>query len=134
MKRLFLFIGAVVVLASSCVSTTVWDETYPPEKSATIWFYGITVKSYNGIGVEPWFSVVIPAGETSIGGDVRIGHAGITFEARDMEFTCYLEPEKEYTISGAAKDGQWGVNLYEGKALSGTALFIPFTQQPDSFN
>jgi hypothetical protein len=135
MKRMFAGIALVLALASSCVTTTVWDESYPPEKSATILFYQMTVKSYNGIGVSKWQIVVVPAGEASIGGDVAISHAGVGFMARDMEFTCFLEAGKEYSVAGATKDGQWGVNVYEGRDLKTESLleFVPFKNQPDTF-
>jgi hypothetical protein len=126
----------ILILVNSCVTTTVvWDETYPPEESATILFYQMTVKSYNGIGVNKWVSVTVPSGETLIGGDVRINHAGVGFLAQDMEFVCYLEGAKEYLVAGATKDGKWGVNLYTGKALRDDMLleFIPFKIQPDTF-
>jgi hypothetical protein len=137
MKKPLAVIAAALVLAlaSSCVTTKIWDETHPPEKSATIFFYQITPKSYNEIGVSKWHSVVIPAGEAVIGGDVHINHAGVGFLAKDMEFVCHLEAEKEYSVIGATKDGKWGVNLYESKNLKAETLvtFIPFTTQPDTF-
>jgi hypothetical protein len=137
MKKLFSVIAAaaLLVLASSCVTTKVWDETCPPEKSATVWFYNMTVKSYNGIGVNKWIAVVIPAGEANISGDVRVVHAGVGFIMKDAEFICHLEAEKEYAVHGTTKDGQWGVNLYEGTKIQTEALreFIPFTHQPDTF-
>jgi hypothetical protein len=125
----------VLALASSCVTTKVWDEAYPPEESAAVWFYQITVKSYNGIGVNKWASVVIPAGEANIGGDVFIDHAGVRFLCRDMEFTCFLEAGKEYSVLGVTKDGLWGVNLYESKKIKPETHreFIPFNNQPDIF-
>jgi hypothetical protein len=136
MKKTLAVIASALVLAlaSSC-ATKIWDEAYPPEKSATIFFYQITPKSYNGIGVEKWHSVVIPAGEAIIGGNVWIRHAGVDFLAADMEFVLHLEAEKEYSVIGVAKDGQWGVNLYESKNLKTETLvaFIPFTNQPDLF-
>jgi hypothetical protein len=136
MKKLFFFTASTVslVLAASCATmatTKVWDETFPPEQSATVWFYQITVKSYNGINVDNWSSVVIPAGEVNIGGNVRITHAGVPFMASGMEFTCHLEAEKEYALTGATRDGLWGVNLYEGKKPGDKSLvFIPFKDQP----
>jgi hypothetical protein len=125
----------VLILAASCVTTKVWDETHPLEESATIWFYQITVKSYNGIGVNKWVSIVIPAGEAAIGGDVRISHAGVGFNIIDSEFSCFLEAGKEYSVTGATQDGQWGVNLYESKIPKTETLreFIPFKNQPDTF-
>jgi hypothetical protein len=125
----------ILILVSSCVTTTIWDETHPPEESATILFYQIAVKSYNGIGVDKWLSAVLPSGEVNIGGDVRIYHAGVGFLARDMEFVCFLEGGKDYLVSGATKDGKWGVNLYAGKAIKDEMLleFIPFKIQPDTF-
>jgi hypothetical protein len=97
-------------------------------------FSQITVKSYNGIGVN-WVYVLLPAGEASIGADVTISHAGVRFIIQDMEFTCYLEPGKDYAITGAASNGQWGVNVYEGAAVDSNSFleFIPFKDQPDTF-
>jgi hypothetical protein len=137
MKRLFLIIAATIplVLISSCVTTKVWDETYPPEKSATVWFYLMVIKSYNGIGVDKWFSVVIPAGEANIGGDVYVDHAGIRFLIKNAEFTCHTEAGKVYSITGATEGGQWGVNVYETKKTNPETFleFIPFKNQPDTF-
>ncbi|MDR1025299.1 MAG: hypothetical protein LBL56_06180 [Treponema sp.] len=134
----------VLVLAASCAtSPTVWDASYPQEESVEIVFYQMLVKSYNGIGVKGWTDVMIPAGEVNIGADVYISHAGVLFRALDMEFGCYLEAGKKYTISGAARNGQWGVNVYEGATLFQVANtpnneklteFIPFKDQPDMFN
>jgi carbohydrate-binding DOMON domain-containing protein len=135
MKKTPALIAGILILANSCVTTTIWDESYPPEKSATVLFYQITAKSYNGIGVSKWTSVVLPSGEANIGGDIRISHAGVRFLAQDMEFTCFLEGGKEYTVTGAAKNEKWGVSLYEGKALKDDMFleFIPFKNQPDTF-
>jgi hypothetical protein len=147
MKKVFpAFAGALIlVLAGSCSTTwAVWDPTVPPEKSATVSFYGGTMKSYNGIGIDDRqrYYIIIPAGEAVIGLDIRISHGGVEFLARDMEITCYLEGGQEYTISGDTRDGQWGVNLYQGriraivgdKALGSSFLqFIPFKNQPDTF-
>jgi hypothetical protein len=136
-KKLCSIIAAaiVLILAGSCVTTKVWDETYPPEQSATVWFYQMTVKSYNGIEVKKWASVVIPSGEANIGGDVHIAHAGVGFLMKDAEFTCYLEAGKVYSIIGAAEDRQWGVKIYEGKTPKPETFleFIPFKDQPDTF-
>jgi hypothetical protein len=133
MKKTFLVIVVTLVLAlaSSC-ATTVWDETIPPEKSATSVFY-LNVTSYNGIGVSKWNSVRIPAGEAVIGGDVTVSHAGVRIFIPGMEFVCHLEAGKEYSVIGAARDGKWGVNLYEDKKLSTKSFvaFIPFTHQPE---
>jgi hypothetical protein len=127
----------VLVLAGSCAtSPTIWDESYSREESAWVLFYQITAKSYNGIGVSAWRWVSLPAGEANIGADVRIVHAGVGFLAKDMEFGCYFEPGKDYAISGAVKNGQWGVNVYEGSSVDEKKLleFIPFKDQPDTFN
>jgi hypothetical protein len=143
MKKTGVVAVLVLVLAGSCATTTVWDKSYPQEQSVDILFGMLTVKSYNGIGVKGWkYNVTLPAGEINIGGDVYIYHAGVRFLAHDMEFVCYLEPSKKYTIIGATKDGQWGVSVYEGNSLwVGTAPdssklleFIPFKNQPDTFN
>jgi hypothetical protein len=136
MKKTLALAAAVLALAVSCATTTkIWDESYPIEKSATVTFYQMTVKSYNGIGVDKWRSVVIPAGEASIGSDVYIVHAGIRFLANDMEFTCYLEAGKEYSVAGVARDGKWGVSVYEGETPKNDTFleFIPFKNQPDTF-
>jgi hypothetical protein len=133
-------VALVLALASSCASTA-WDKSYPREESAEILFHMVTVKSYNGIDVKRWTSIILPAGEINIGADVYIDHAGTRFLAHDMEFVCYLEAGKKYTIVGAARDGQWGVNVHEGiggiwtgNVPGGKILeFIPFKNQPDTF-
>jgi hypothetical protein len=141
MRKIGGIIVAVLVLASSC-ATTVWDKSYPQEQSVEILFGMLTVKSYNGIGVKGWkYNVTLPAGEINIGADIYITHAGVRFLAHDMEFVCYLEPGKKYTIVGTTKDGQWGVSLYDGNGLwvgdtpddSKFLEFIPFKNQPDTF-
>jgi hypothetical protein len=146
MKKVPAFIAGalMLVLAASCSTTgTVWDESVPPEQSADVWFGMGMIKSYNGITIDKkrQTHIVIPEGEANIGLDVYITHGGVTFLMQDMEITCYLEGGKEYTILGAVKDGQWGVNLYDGmiKIIIGNNIpntileFIPFENQPDTF-
>jgi hypothetical protein len=122
----------------------VWDQSVSPEKSAALYFIRGTMKSYNGIGIDKrqQYYIVIPEGEAVVGLDIHISHGGVEFLVRDMEFTCYLEGGQEYTVLGGTKDGQWGVNLYQGKArvmagnkTPGLTLleFIPFKNQPDTF-
>jgi hypothetical protein len=137
MKKIGVVVALVLVLAGSCAtSPTIWDTSYLQEESADVLFYQMTVESYNEIGVNGWRYVRIPAGEANISADVYISHAGVPFLAQDMEFGCYLEAGKNYTIGGATRNGQWGVNVYEGAAPDNTKLleFIPFRNQPDTFN
>jgi hypothetical protein len=146
MKKLMTLAASFLVLflAGSCattalaraittaLTTTVWDDSLPPEKSATLTFYNIQVASYNGIKVEKWRTVVIPPGETAIFGTVDIQHGGITFVTRNMEFTCYLEAGKKYSVRGAAADRKWGVNLYvHENSYDRDPEFIPFKNQPE---
>ncbi|MDR1248220.1 MAG: hypothetical protein LBK63_02850 [Treponema sp.] len=142
MRKTGVVAALVLVLAGSCAtSPTEWDKAYPQEQSAEIFFFDMTVTSYNGIGVKGWRHVRIPAGEITIGADVNISHAGARFILHDMEFGCYLEQRKKYTIIGVAREAQWGVNVYEGiggwigTTPDDTRLleFIPFKNQPDTF-
>jgi hypothetical protein len=142
MRKIGVVAALVVVLAGSCAtSPTVWDKDYPQEQSAEIFFFDMTVTSYNGIGVKGWRYVRIPAGEITIGADVNVSHAGVRFLSHDMEFGCFLEQGKKYTIIGVTRETQWGVNVYEGiggwvgatPADARLLEFIPFKNQPDTF-
>jgi hypothetical protein len=146
MKKTFITAGLLVlVLAASCSTAgAVWDESVPPEKSATVRFGWGTIKSYNGISItrKRQGVITIPEGEAIIGLEIYTLYENVMFHLRGMEFTCYLEGGKTYTVIGETKDELWGVGLYEGKVkavvgkkyVGGTLLeFIPFKNQPDSF-
>lgn len=149
MKKTFITAGLLVlILSASCTTGAVWDKDVPPEKSATVWFHMGTIKSYNGISItrKRQSVIVIPEGEAVIGLDIDTAHEDVLFRLRGMEFTCYLEGGKTYTVAGETRDGLWGANIYEGriKAILGgpysdnyvgtTFLeFIAFKNQPDSF-
>ena len=135
-KKMVMVIFAASLLIISCqTNPVVWDNTYPEGKLTTVRLLSMKIDSYNGILVSKFNWVKIPAGETRLGGDVNIGHAGITWVAKGMEFNCYLEEGKEYIIMGKSQDMQWGVSVYEAsnyKEMSeeNKVAFIPFKEQP----
>jgi hypothetical protein len=121
------------LILGSCVSGTpaVWDDSYPESQLTTVKFNGIAVSGYNGISVEKWYTVKIPAGDTLIGGDVTIYHGGLTFQARGMEFNYRFEAGEEYQVSGASRDMKWGVRIHRGLSSGAEEIaFVPFIQQP----
>ena len=126
-----------LVLCSCQTKPAAWDESIPLEKTATVLLVSMNITSFNGITVIPknfrW--VHIPAGETTLGGNVFINHGGISFQAKGMEFTYTFKAGVEYVVQGQTQDMKWGVSVYEAKKHSQISAenklaFIPFKNQP----
>ena len=127
-KKMMILAAVAFLLFSSCqTKPVVWDDSYPEEKLASVQFFNMKVDSYNGIGVEKFNWVKIPAGETAIGADVVISHGGVQFHARGMEFTYVFEGGRNYTVNGSVNEMRWGVSVYSNKEF---IAFIPFKNQP----
>ena len=117
-----------ILLFSSCkTGPVVWDDSYPAEQLATVQFLRMKINGFNGINVDKFNWVRIPAGQAILSGDVTIHHAGVYFNAEGMEFTCMFEEGREYKVYGGVNDMRWGVNVYEGDEL---IAFVPFRDQP----
>lgn len=135
-KRLSIAAAVVAVLFCSCQSVpVVWDDSLPDEKTAVVLFVNVTITSYNGIGVTKFNHARIPAGETTMGGDFAVYHAGMSFRLKDMEFTFLFEQGKEYIVQGSSQEMLWGVSVYEASKYSEATAetrvaFIPFKNQP----
>jgi hypothetical protein len=123
MKKLLpagLSIFITVFFLASCVSTNIFDDTLPLERSVKLFIYypGFTVKAYNGIpvrlkkpfGIVGFTSFTIPAGETTLVMDMAISSADFIFTGKDLILTHHFEAGKEYTIS-------FGVSDADGKHL-----------------
>lgn len=136
MKKITIgFILAVALVVSSCVgSPVVFDESVPLEQSATIYFEGFEVNSYNGIEVptrnlyppgsikSSWNYITIPAGEIEFGGMAsHVTRDTFFYSGTDLFFKYKFEPG-EYCIYGTYFHenymGKWGVYIYSGKAPS----------------
>jgi hypothetical protein len=91
-------LGVALVLLASCVTTKVFDENLPEDQMATVTFVfgatGIIVKSYNGIPVEEWYTVKIPAGDAEFVADL----SWTAERAKDVTFGYRFEGGKEYIL------------------------------------
>jgi hypothetical protein len=150
-NRLALHLAAFLVIAlfaflaisSGTVKPLVFDESVPPEQSATIFFYyGVEVTSYNGItiptkksindlGIESeWRQVVLPAGEMELVMDVTASttpyRTRYIYSYRNVALTYTFEPGEEYIVSFGriddiewvsdrnVKDTKWGIKVNKG--------------------
>jgi hypothetical protein len=124
----FIFLAAVIFLVSSCVSTSSWDESLPPEQTATLMYVGTTIKSYNGITVnwEPaamgGLEVKIPAGESEFIADIVTSG----FTARDVRFKQSFEAGKSYRLYVGVNNGAYGLIIIEDGSSTATKKFAPF--------
>ena len=132
----FLAVSLVVfLLVSSCATVgggmRVWDDTIPAGNSATVRFNNMAIDSYNGISVTRFNHVQIPAGEATFSGLVVIYHAGITWRANGMIFTCNFEAGKNYIVQGSTENRLWGVTVYNSTVRpENKVVFVPFKEQP----
>jgi hypothetical protein len=124
-----------MLMLGACSSTGfrgfVWDDTVPPEQSATVFFWCYSPTSYNGVDVNPKdfrHYVRLPAGTSEFVGDVkwsgntrqtvRMNLLTETFEKKDTVFSCNLEGGQEYmavvtyTYDEETKMRHWGIGLY----------------------
>ena len=135
-KKIIITAFAVFLLFCSCQTKPVaWDDSLPEGSMATVRLVNMNIDSFNGIAVTKFNWVKIPAGETRLGGEVIINHAGIGFRVSGMEFTCRFEAGREYIIQGSSQDMLWGVAVYEASKYSQVSAeskvaFIPFKDQP----
>ena len=135
-KKIIITSFAIFLLFCSCqTKPLVWDDSLPDGSMASVQLVNMTIESFNGIAVSNFYWVKIPAGEARLGGDVIIYHAGVSFRAKGMEFTCQFEPGRDYIVQGATKDMLWGVSVYEASKYSqiseeNKVTFIPFKDQP----
>jgi hypothetical protein len=130
-----------ILLAGSCVTTTVWDDSIPPEESSKVMFVFFKPTSFNGIPIKGGI-LIIPAGAVKFCGDVKWTDHGYqvtyTFKSKDANFSCELEGGKEYTAwvtsqyDEKTKARTWGVSLYHDIKSVGypkkenLIAFIPF--------
>jgi len=129
MKKKILILTAITfLLLSSCqTKPIVWDDSYPEESTASVRFNNMKVDSFNGITVNKFYWVRIPAGEATIGADVVINHGGVRFQTRGSEFTFTFEAGREYTVYGRVNDMRWGVSVFSNNEF---VAFVPFKNQP----
>ena len=140
-KRIALFGVICAMLALGACSSTgfrgfVWDDTIPPEQSATVFFMYYSPTSYNGISVDPKdfrAYVRLPAGTSEFVGNIKwsgnntMGWSGNntilytnTFNKEDAVFSCNLEGGEEYMAvvtyeyNEEANVRLWGIGLYRG--------------------
>jgi len=85
------------------------------------------VIGFNGIDVNRFNRVMIPAGITTITANVTIFHGGVSFNLNAMEFTYDFQAGRAYTVIGRTQDLQWGVSVREGGEF---LAFVPFNRQP----
>jgi hypothetical protein len=132
---------AVLCLLGSCVSEpVVFDDTLAEDQIASVFIYpGINIKSYNGIAVQKWYNVKIPAGSTAFLLDLQWNNGNTLWTAEDVEFNYRFEGGKEYVITFNNSGGNgklWGVNIYAGPVpaigypgKSKLLDFVPFVQR-----
>jgi hypothetical protein len=128
--------AALAVLGSCVTEPVVFDETIPPEETATVFFAFLQPTAYNGIPVDKkkWVRTKIPQGEASFVVDVYGPVRGSGFI---INYT--FEGGKEYCLYFAQKDDLFGVDVYNAplpkvnwpprETLIG---FVPFENQPDT--
>jgi hypothetical protein len=129
-------ITAFLLLCGCQTGPVVWDNSYPAEKLATVKFLGMKIDSYNEINVTKFNWIKIPAGQATFSGEyVAILHSGLTFWAKNVEFTCKFEEGGKYIVQGNSENMQWGISVYKADdynaAKAGEKLyFTPFKRQP----
>jgi hypothetical protein len=119
---------AGIFLICSCATSAVWDQSLPPEQTATLSFSGVSIKAYNGVPVH-WdpaafggLEIKIPAGENEFLVDVNTG----VFVARDVLFRQTFQGGKKYTLyAGYNRSiGTTGMTIVEDGLNEGR--FAPF--------
>ena len=132
----FLFFSGLAFISCAGLAhfrqPAIWGDPVRLSMQSTVYFYQMTVTSYNGIAVARSSSARFPAGKTTISARVDIVHSNVNFTFSGMEFSYYFEPGREYAVSGAARDMLWGVNIYSGRhrRLERLITFVPFNYQP----
>ena len=95
------------LILNSCKSQpVVFNDSLQPDKTSTIYYYGIKITEYNGIAVD-WESPLlgpivlnIPGGKTQFIFNGTYGSAGQGFTTyKNVPFVFDFENGKEYTIS-----------------------------------
>jgi hypothetical protein len=110
--KLLLAPVSVVFLLSCTIGPKVWLDTAPEETLTTLTFSGIIPRSYNGISVEKWRSVKIPAGIAGIECDVDSHLDSSNYRARNKTFSYHFEAGKSYFVVFSVTNGYWGVDIY----------------------
>jgi len=124
MKKLPILLTLAVLLGVSCAtyppsSTTVWDDSVPPEQTAKIFFVMYKPVEYNNnsLGKKVSKVVSVPAGFTEFTGDINYkakwNGSRVKFKEKGAVFSCTLEGGKEYWAIADYWNGEWGIILCE---------------------
>ncbi|MDR2095911.1 MAG: hypothetical protein LBP76_10410 [Treponema sp.] len=111
LKKLGMFIPVILLfVTSSCVTTSVWDETLGPDETAEVNINSnIYVSSYNGIPVDwcgGWMrsaKVTIPSGYTEFLCNWSIAAGTVTYYGNDLRFTYRFLPGNRYRLAAVSK-------------------------------
>jgi hypothetical protein len=137
-------IFAVLATLGACVTEpVVFDESIPPEETATVNFAFLQPTAYNGIPVDKkkWVRTKIPQGETSFVVDIYgpDRESGVVVRGSGFIINYNFEGGKEYSLYFAQKGDLYGADVYNAPlpkinwppedALIG---FVPFENQPDT--
>ncbi|MDL2229376.1 hypothetical protein LJC14_03915 [Treponema sp. OttesenSCG-928-L16] len=108
--RLLISVSLVFLFAACMSEPVAWDNSLPEDQTATVVFYGITPISYNGIAVEDWVNMKIPAGDALITCDVTAN----TYSARNKTFKYSFKGGNGYLVAfNVDQNGYWGVGIYD---------------------
>jgi hypothetical protein len=102
--------GILLFVTTSCVTTSVWDETLGPDETVEININSnIYVSSYNGILVD-WCGgglrsakVIIPSGYTEFLCNWSIAAGIVTYYGNDFRFTYHFLPGNRYRMVAVSK-------------------------------
>ena len=121
--RIMVFL-AVFVLFSACFSSpVVWDTSLSEEQMTTVSWGDLKPVSYNGIAVEKWKTVQIPAGTATMVCNINNG----AYIAQNKEFSYHFEAGIRYYVRfGIDGEGYWGASIYDRENLKKPIDFVRF--------
>lgn len=130
MKGLLISVCTLLLCVSCTLSAPlVFDDSIAEDRSATVSFIDIKPTHFNGIAVEGWSHVRIPAGAAKIEGTV----SNRSYYAKGKVFNYNFKAGQSYIVMfklDAA--GYWGVGIYDNPnhntypAKDTLIAFVPF--------
>jgi hypothetical protein len=130
-------LAAFAVLGSCVTKPVIFDESIPPEETASLVFVQLLPTSYNGITVDKmkWIWTHIPAGPAVFVCDIN----AYNVTGKDFIFVYTFEGGKDYCLYYDHDGENYGVNVYNslppkvGWPPKDTLIaFVPFENQPDT--
>ncbi|MDR2922151.1 MAG: hypothetical protein LBU85_02270 [Treponema sp.] len=129
-RSLLGIICTLLALGSCTISSVVFDENLPSEKSACLYiWYGLNITEYNGIAIpqkqllfgkdSTWVgkNVYLPPGEMEFKTNVNFSNGNYHWVADDVYFRYKFEEGKQYTLlftNYGGADHKWGVDIFDG--------------------